>query len=122
MQDADRRGIFSSLISDDQVWLEARNATLIAHRPETIKDLLEIRFSGIVRLPSVRSAVIDAAIVLENPESQPERLPQSDETMVFFSTIALPVLRLYPAHSADIATLESLMAARNAGADQPYPS
>lgn len=121
LHDADGRGMFSALISDDQVWLEAQNARLIAHHPETIKGLMEIRFSGIVRMASVASAVIDAVIVLEQPERMPERLPQNHETIAFFSSITLPVLRLYPAHSVNIATLESLLADRNIGSDQPCP-
>lgn len=122
LHDADYRGIFSALIADDQVWLESCHDRLVAHRPDSIKDLMEIRFSGIVRLPSVRSAVIDAVIALDKPDDQRDRLPQENETMTFFSNISLPVLRFYPAHSADLAAIESLMATRKSGTNQPYPS
>jgi serine kinase of HPr protein (carbohydrate metabolism regulator) len=115
LADAERQGMFAALISDDQVWIEAHGDRLMAHRAETIRDLMEIRFSGIVRVPSVGAAVIDAVIMPVGLSDTPERLPPSDETMVFFSTITLPVLRLCVARNPDIAVVQSLLGNRADG-------
>ncbi|HBF31344.1 HPr kinase/phosphorylase [Rhizobium sp.] len=109
LHDAARNGMFCALISDDQVWIEAQGDTLMAHRAKTIKDMMEVRFSGIVHIPSIGSAVIDAVIMPVALCDVPERLPQSDETMDFFSTITLPVLRICVAHNPDITLVQNLL-------------
>lgn len=106
--------MFGALISDDQVWIEARGGAMIAHRADTIKDMIEIRYSGIVHTTSIRSVVIDAVIVPVSASDTQERLPKTDETMVFFSTITLPVLRLCAALQPDVTAIESVMATRQA--------
>lgn len=115
LQDARRNRLFSALISDDQVLLEACGETLIAHRPETIRDLMEIRFSGIVQINSVASAVMDAVLLPVALKDTTERLPDPDETMVFFSSVKMPVLRVCPALQPDIVTLHHLMHSRKTG-------
>jgi serine kinase of HPr protein (carbohydrate metabolism regulator) len=114
LQDAARRSLFSALVSDDQIWIEAFHGTIVAHRAEPIRDLIEIRFSGIVRLESISAAVMDAVIMPISPHDSLERLPQSHETMEVLPEISLPVIRLCPDFNPDVAMVQSLMASREA--------
>lgn len=112
LANAAQTGIFAALISDDQIWIEAKGETIVAHRAETIRDLIEIRFSGIVRLPSIRSAVIDAVLMPVRALEQTERLPAFHETMEILPQVSLPVLRLCVDFNPDVAMVENLMQSR----------
>ncbi|MDQ0457977.1 HPr kinase/phosphorylase [Rhizobium paknamense] len=84
------------LVADDQVFLEARAGKIIAHRPPAIAGLMEARFSGLIRLPSIASAVLRQVILPVADESKAERLPPEDEMLQLLPGINLPVIRLVP--------------------------
>lgn len=112
LANAAQNGIFSALISDDQIWIEAKAGTVIAHRAQTIRDLIEIRFSGIVQMPSIRSAVIDAVLMPVSAGLDTERLPALHETMEILPQVSLPVLRLCVDFNPDVAMVKNLMHSR----------
>jgi serine kinase of HPr protein (carbohydrate metabolism regulator) len=112
LADAARSGVFAALISDDQVWIEEKSGTIIAHRAETIKDLMEIRFSGIVHQASLRSAVIDAVLAPVCATDTLERLPPPHETMEILPQMFLPVLRLCVEFNPTMAMVERIMESR----------
>ncbi|MVA24374.1 HPr kinase/phosphatase C-terminal domain-containing protein [Agrobacterium vitis] len=111
LENARQNGLFAALVADDRVWLEARGGRVVASRPQTIAGLMEIRFSGLVTVPSLDAAVIDAVILSVEPSSMTERLPQCAESRCFFPDLCLPVLRLCPAHHPSVAGLQRLLEA-----------
>lgn len=119
LANAAQTGIFAALISDDQIWIEPKTGTVLAHRAETIRDLIEVRFSGIVQMPSIRSAVIDAVLMPVSAGSDPERLPDPYETMEILPQMSLPVLRLCADFNPDVAMVKNLMQSRMSGQHAP---
>ncbi|MBB4954728.1 serine kinase of HPr protein (carbohydrate metabolism regulator) [Agrobacterium vitis] len=119
LNDGLRNNMFAALISDDQVWIEAHHGKIVAHRAETIRDMLEIRFSGIARVESVCAAVMDAVLVPISARDTPDRLPQSNETMEVAPGMTLPVVRLCHDLNPDMAMLQTLMPGRKTCAKAP---
>ncbi|MCM2294433.1 HPr kinase/phosphorylase [Allorhizobium sp. BGMRC 0089] len=109
LNDAERAGRFAALISDDQVFIENRHGRLIACRPETIRGLIEIRYSGIVSLQSVSRAVIDAILLPVNANS--ERLPEDASSREVLAGLSLPVIHMDLIHSHPYAVMNVLMRA-----------
>ncbi len=56
------RGLFSALVSDDQVLVTEADGELVARAPASIAGLLEVRGAGIVRMATVETAVLHRAI------------------------------------------------------------
>ena len=77
------------LVADDRVDVERRDDVLIAHAPDRIAGLLEVRGLGIVAMPSVASARI-ALVVDLVPRAAVERLPEEMRVEM----LGLPVPRL----------------------------
>lgn len=68
---ARQRGLFSALVSDDQVLLDVAGGRIVARAPAAIAGLAEIRGSGIVPVETIGYAILGQII-------QPMRMP-SDE-------------------------------------------
>jgi serine kinase of HPr protein (carbohydrate metabolism regulator) len=105
---AKRHGAFAALVADDQVLISCCGDHLIASRPEAIANLIELRGSGIARVESVASIVLDLAIAIVSlPEA--ERLPPENEGYSIAGMGELPLLRLWN-HSPDpLASLAAFM-------------
>ncbi len=93
LAEAGLRGLSHALIADDQVMVSKRNGAVIARRPEAIRGLLELRYSGIVTLDSIEEGQLHYAIApVAADESQ--RLPPDDERLSLAPDISLPVIRV----------------------------
>jgi serine kinase of HPr protein (carbohydrate metabolism regulator) len=93
MAEASLRGLASSLVSDDQVLVSYEDGRVIGRRPDTIRGLIELRYSGIVTLDSIEQAELRFAILpVDADESM--RLPPEEEWFPIASDIQLPVIRL----------------------------
>ncbi|MBB4008955.1 HPr kinase/phosphorylase [Allorhizobium taibaishanense] len=112
LDSAAETGLFAALVADDQVSIEVKGGRLLASRPRTIAGLMEIRFSGLVKVASLETAVMDAVITPVRAQDEPERLPPSDESRRFPGDITLPVIRLHQDHLLSVASLERLHFAR----------
>lgn len=66
---------------------------MIAECPPTIAGLMEIRYTGIVRMPYVPRGEIHFAIRPVDPATA-ERLPPEDERIEVAGSIRLPSIRL----------------------------
>nr|CAD6429466.1 serine kinase [Rhizobium sp. Q54] len=90
---ARRAGVVASLIADDRVIVSSEGDRLVATCPESISGLIEIRGSGILRLPHVASAPLDLAVLVCDP-STADRLPPADEEHRIPDIGSLPQIRL----------------------------
>ena len=66
-------GLGARLVSDDRTRIHLDGGRPIASCPSSIAGLIEARFIGVLKLPSVAQAPIELAIDLGNEES--DRLP-----------------------------------------------
>jgi serine kinase of HPr protein (carbohydrate metabolism regulator) len=80
------------LIADDRVFVSGQEP-VVAECPPAIAGLMEIRFTGIVRLPHVAAAEIHWAVRPVDPASA-ERLPPDDERIDVAGAISLPLIRI----------------------------
>ena len=76
------------LVADDQVELNAEKGDLIARSPQTIKGLIEARYIGPLRAPTLDACPI--AVILE--PGTPERMPELQTRTLL--GIELPLLIL----------------------------
>lgn len=111
--EARRRGEFGALIADDRVFLERHGAHVLARRPESIADLLEIRGSGIGRIPSLEKAVLHVAVMAFSGLPA-NRLPPDGEVYDIGGGIALPLLHLSAELAAPLTALRAIIASRSA--------
>jgi serine kinase of HPr protein (carbohydrate metabolism regulator) len=93
LAEASLRGLPGVLVSDDQVLVSCENGRVIGRRPETIRGLMELRYSGIVTLDSIEQAELQFAILPVNADES-MRLPPTDERLSLSPDIELPVIRL----------------------------
>lgn len=94
------------LIADDQTELVAVSDGIVARAPASIAGYLEIRGIGILRVPSIAAARIDAVFFLSGDEA-PERLPERQAHRIDGMT-PLPSFQLA---ASDPAAAEKLVAA-----------
>ena len=85
------------LIADDQTLVARDKNTLIASAPDTLKNLIEVRQVGLLRMPEIVTAPVALYIVLTSLDDTGERLPENDSVM--FEDIAVCRLHL-PAFAA----------------------
>lgn len=85
------RGMFASLVSDDQVWLRAAHGRLIADVPKPIAGLVEIYGFGPAPTDYMSSAVIDGVVALAEGGVPPR---YRDDEIRNVLGIAVPQLRL----------------------------
>ncbi|MET0173627.1 MAG: HPr kinase/phosphorylase [Agrobacterium vaccinii] len=93
MTEAQRCGLETALVADDQVFMTCRDGRVMVERPETIAGLLELRGSGIIAMKSVASAVMNYAVTTE-PNRETPRLPPTGERFQVGRNASLPLLRI----------------------------
>lgn len=93
LAEASLRGLAGALVSDDQVFVSCRNGRVIGRRPDAIRGLIELRYSGIVTLDSIEEAELQFAIMPVNADES-MRLPPEDEWLSVTPDIQLPVIKL----------------------------
>jgi HPr kinase/phosphorylase len=84
--------VFSRLVGDDRVNIEARHGRLIVTPAPALAGLLEIRGVGILRVPHEPTAALGWVVDLADVGA--ERMPQPDETII--DGISLPRLAVAP--------------------------
>jgi HPr kinase/phosphorylase len=84
----------AQLVADDRVLIERRNDKLRIEAPPTILGKLEVRGSGILTVPCVRSAELVLVVELVAPEAV-ERLPDPPAQREVLG-VRVPALRLAP--------------------------
>jgi serine kinase of HPr protein (carbohydrate metabolism regulator) len=85
---------FARLVGDDRIRLEPCHGRLLAHAPETLAGLIEVRGLGIRQLPHEPVAVVGGVIDLAAPDK--ERLPKQAEIEV--EGVKLPQLKIAEGH------------------------
>ncbi|SCB21248.1 HPr kinase/phosphorylase [Rhizobium hainanense] len=86
-------GLAASLVADDRVLIAEQNGSVIAKCPPSIAGLMEIRYTGIVRLPHISQGEMHFAIHLVDPATA-ERLPPEGEQIDITASARLPLIRL----------------------------
>ncbi|MFT4002186.1 MAG: HPr kinase/phosphorylase [Rhizobium sp.] len=86
-------GLAAFLIADDRVLISNDDARVIATCPPSIAGLMEIRHTGIVRLPYLSEGDMHVAVRPVDPATA-DRLPPEDEQMEITATVRLPLIRL----------------------------
>lgn len=102
-------GLTAALVADDQVFITRRDGAIIAECPPSIAGLMEIRYTGIVRLPHVSEAEMHFAIRPVDPATA-ERLPPENEQVDVTGTIRLPLIRLSATSTNPLATIMAKIA------------
>lgn len=87
---ARRTGHFATLLSDDQVFLEAVGGRVIATAPPPIKGLIELRGSGIGQMETIDSMVAHCAIAIVNTDVS-TRIPEENQSWAPHAGIVLPL-------------------------------
>lgn len=88
---ATTRGVFATLVADDQVWLERAGDRLVATAPAAIAGLVEIRGFGPAAIGHEPAAVVDRVVTLVAPEAGPR---VEDGATAIMLGLALPELVL----------------------------
>lgn len=83
----------AALIADDRVLVSRSANGILAECPPSIAGLMEIRGTGIVRMPHVPSAPIHCAVLPADP-AKAVRLPDDDERVGIAEGMELPVVRM----------------------------
>lgn len=83
----------AALISDDRVIISRQNGHIIGHGPASIRGLLELRHSGIVRMEWVEQAPLHYAI-MPVVSAEADRLPPEHEQFEVARDIQLPAIRV----------------------------
>ncbi|MGY5780161.1 HPr kinase/phosphorylase [Rhizobium sp. LEGMi135b] len=86
-------GLAANLIADDRVLITSRDGSVIAECPPSIAGLMEIRYTGIVRLPYVSQGEMHFAIRPVEPATA-ERMPPEGEQIDITASARLPLIRL----------------------------
>ena len=86
----------AALIADDRTQLRCRGGALWASAPEPIRDLMEVRGLGILRMPALAEAPVALLVDLVAPEAV-ERCPEPRREALL--GVAVPAYRLDP-HAA----------------------
>ncbi len=86
-------GLTANLVADDRVLISEQNGSIVAKCPPSIAGLMEIRYTGIVRMPYISEGEMHFAIRPVDPATA-ERMPPEDERIEITASIRLPVIRL----------------------------
>jgi len=86
-------GLAASLVADDRVLISRHNGSIVAKCPPSIAGLMEIRYTGIVRIPYVSQAEMHFAVRAVDPATA-ERLPPEDERIDITTSARLPLIRV----------------------------
>ena len=93
LEAAGRELPFVRLVGDDRLYLESRAGRLVARPPQELAGLLEIRGTGIVRVPFEAAAVVGLIIDLGQPAG---RMPAAESRKAVLEGVALPRLAVPP--------------------------
>lgn len=93
LAEARLHGQFSALVADDQVFVSRFGAHVVASRPATIRDMIELRHGGIARVDSIPRAVLHYA-VLPIERHGADRLPPRKPGVTLCGDICLPALHV----------------------------
>jgi serine kinase of HPr protein (carbohydrate metabolism regulator) len=96
---ARRAGHFAALVSDDQIFVDAVNGRVLAHAPQSIKGMIELHGSGIGRIETVESVVLQLALGPITADSS-NRIPEENQCWSPMSGVSLP-LRFIDRRGAD---------------------
>ncbi|NKJ35726.1 HPr kinase/phosphorylase [Rhizobium sp. SG570] len=102
-------GLAAALVADDRVLITEHDGSIFAECPPSIAGLMEIRYTGIVRLPYVQKAEMHFAIRPVDPATA-ERLPPEDEQINVTGSIRLPLIRLSANSVNPLATIMAKIA------------
>src|SRR5215469_11833523 len=103
----------AALVADDQTELRRVSTGLRMSAPTAIAGLLEVRGVGILRVPSVPSAILHLVVTLV-PSAAIERLPDPRRCLLLDCTI--PEVALAPFEASAAAKLRLALRAIDAGA------
>jgi serine kinase of HPr protein (carbohydrate metabolism regulator) len=106
-------GLSAALVADDRVLISARDHHVSAECPPSIAGLMEIRGTGIVRMPHVSHAQMHCAILPVDPLTA-ERLPEENERIELLENVSLPVIRLLASSPNPLAIIMAKIAIRTA--------
>lgn len=106
LSEASALGWNAALIADDRTILKVYAGRCVASCPEPIQGLLELRGTGIIRLPPTSRAVLHCAVVLTE-SSAATRMPPESETLSC-NGAAIPLMRLW--HDGAAGPLSRLVA------------
>jgi HPr kinase/phosphorylase len=101
----------AELVADDQTCLSPRDGALWAAAPEALRDLMEVRGIGIVRLAALAEAPVALLVDLVAPP-EVERLPEPEREVLL--GVELPKIRLHAPEASAPAKLR--LALRLSGA------
>lgn len=93
LAEARLHGHFAALVADDQVFISRAGAHVVASRPATIRDMIELRHGGIARVASIPRAMLDYAVLPVERQSA-ERLPPKKPGVILCGDISLPALHV----------------------------
>lgn len=93
LAEARLHGHFAALVADDQVFISRFGTHVVASRPATIRDMIELRHGGIARIVSIPRAVLHYA-VLPVERQNAERLPPRKPGVTLCGDISLPALHV----------------------------
>lgn len=93
LETAGREFPFVRLVGDDRVYLEGRAGRLVARPPQELAGLLEIRGTGIVRVPFEAAAVVGLVVDLGQPI---DRMPAAEGRKTVVQGVTLPRLAVPP--------------------------
>ncbi len=93
LEAAGRELPFVRLVGDDRVYLENRAGRLVVRPPQELAGLLEIRGTGIVRVPFEAAAVVGLVIDLGQPA---DRMPAAESRKAVLEGVTLPRLAVPP--------------------------
>ncbi|MGY9049981.1 hypothetical protein P775_05325 [Puniceibacterium antarcticum] len=77
----------AQLVADDRVVLRATDAGIELRAPEAIRGLIEARGVGLLHADTVASALL--AVVVDLDQTETDRLPQSQNTVVLGASLPL---------------------------------
>ncbi len=93
--EAQRIRIPALLVADDQVFISKQAGVVIAEGPPSIQGMIELRGTGLVRLPFAPRATMHYAVLPGSPTGE-LRLPPDNERVQLSDGIELPAIRLLP--------------------------
>src|ERR1700733_12883287 len=102
---------FARLVADDRVHLTAVGGRLLARPAASLVGLIEVRGTGLLRLPYEPCAVIGLVVDLAAGDSS--RLPAPEQRQVLIDGISLPRLAV----ASGVAPLPAVMALLNSPKD-----
>lgn len=93
LRQAADRGLFARLVADDQVSLTVASGRVLMRPPASIAGLMEVRGSGVLRVPFLPQAVLHLVLAPAEPTGA-DRVPAEAETIELVAGRPLPLRRM----------------------------